>query len=62
MLPVGLLCVLCLKIYATESFNLAPKPNLIIKEPLNEALKKFNYSQKPDSSYFGYTILLREKR
>uniref|UniRef100_A0A034WCR8 Integrin alpha-PS3 n=1 Tax=Bactrocera dorsalis TaxID=27457 RepID=A0A034WCR8_BACDO len=51
--------LLCLNIYAIESFNLAPKPNLIIKEPLNAA--PGNGSQKPFSSYFGYTILLRDK-
>nr|XP_014099168.1 integrin alpha-PS3-like [Bactrocera oleae] len=59
---IELLClILCLNVYGIESFNLAPKPNLIIKEPLNEALKSVNDTQKPDSSYFGYTILLREK-
>uniref|UniRef100_A0A0K8UYN4 Integrin alpha-PS3 n=1 Tax=Bactrocera latifrons TaxID=174628 RepID=A0A0K8UYN4_BACLA len=51
--------LLCLNIYAIESFNLAPKPNLIIKEPLNVA--PGNGRQKPFSSYFGYTILLRDK-
>ncbi|XP_039956420.1 integrin alpha-PS4-like [Bactrocera tryoni] len=51
--------LLCLNIYSIESFNLAPKPNLIIKEPLNQA--PGNGNQKPVSSYFGYTILLRDK-
>ncbi|XP_054089935.1 integrin alpha-PS3 [Zeugodacus cucurbitae] len=58
MQRIGLLCVvLCLKLYAIESFNLATKPNLIITEPL----KRVNNSQNSDSSYFGYSILLRKQ-
>ncbi|XP_036332456.1 integrin alpha-PS3-like [Rhagoletis pomonella] len=54
-------CVIVwLKLFAVQSFNLAPKPNLIIRETVVDEINKINANDQ-HSSYFGYTIVLREK-
>lgn len=56
---IVLSCVVLVTIIVcnVSAFNLSPKPNLVFAEP-----KLQTYLPKARSSYFGFSVILRENR